>query len=38
MESEGLNSRQMDERFEKESDEAKRFAYGIAKEIKDEQD
>ncbi len=38
MKSEGLNSRQIDERFEKESDEAKRFAYGIAKEIKDEQD
>jgi len=34
----GLNSRQIDERFEKESDEAKRFAYGIAKEIKDEQE
>jgi hypothetical protein len=34
----GLGSRDIDERFEKETAEAKRFAYGVAKEIKDEHD
>jgi hypothetical protein len=38
MKEEGLNSRQLDERFENETAAAKRFAYGVAKEIKDEQE
>src|SRR6266536_4978290 len=33
---EGLSSRDIVERFEKETAEAKRFAYGVAKEIKDD--
>jgi hypothetical protein len=38
MKEEGLNSRELDERFENETATAKRFAYGVAKKIKDEQD
>jgi len=38
MKEEGLNSRALDERFENETVAAKRFAYGVAKEIKDEQE
>src|SRR6266496_1544378 len=33
---EGLSSKDIAERFEKETTEAKRFAYGVAKEIKDD--
>ena len=36
MKDEGLSSRDIAERFEKETAEAKRFAYGLAKEIKDD--
>lgn len=36
MKEEGRSSKDIDERFEKETAEAKRFAYGVAKEIKDE--
>jgi hypothetical protein len=38
MKEERLSARQIDERFEKQTEEARSFAYGIAKEIKDEQD
>ena len=38
MKEQGLKSRELDERFENQTAEAKRFAYGVAKEIKDEQD
>ena len=35
MKDDGLSSRDIAERFEKETADAKRFAYGVAKEIKD---
>ena len=35
MKDEGLSSEDIAERFEKETADAKRFAYGVAKEIKD---
>jgi hypothetical protein len=38
MKEDRMSSREIDERFEKETAEAKRFAYSVAKEIKDEQD
>jgi len=38
MKEERLSSRQIEERFEHETEEARTFAYGVAKEIKDEQD
>lgn len=36
MKDEGLRSKDIAERFEKETSDAKRFAYGVAKEIKDD--
>lgn len=38
MKEEGLSASEITKRFDKETAEAKRFAYAVAKEIKDEQD
>ncbi|MGH9930115.1 MAG: hypothetical protein ACREA9_12960 [Pyrinomonadaceae bacterium] len=38
MKGEGLSSSDLTKRFEKETAEGKRFAYGVAKEIKNDQD
>jgi hypothetical protein len=38
MKDEGLSSSDLTKRFEKETAEGKRFAYGVAKEIKNDQD
>lgn len=38
MKDEGLSSSELTKRFEKETAEGKRFAYGVAKEIKNEPD
>jgi hypothetical protein len=38
MKEEGLSASEITKRFDRETGEAKRFAYAVAKEIKDEQD